>query len=83
MLQGRHNQSIPYIVFGTATVIASVVSAFLPETSREALPQTIADAEALGKKQKFFAWNLTPWHEKTVCVDDGTRLKAVGPNKGM
>ncbi|CAG0897544.1 unnamed protein product, partial [Darwinula stevensoni] len=69
---GRHKQSIPYVVFGTAAVVASVVSTFLPESSHEALPQTITDSEAFGKKQKFFAWNLTPWHEKTTHVDDGS-----------
>ena len=63
--QGRYKQSIPYVVFGTASVLASAASTLLPESAREALPQTVADAEAFGRGETFLAWRLAPWRERT------------------
>lgn len=42
-------QPLPFVIFGGATLIAGAMSLLLPETKGQLMPETIADAEALGR----------------------------------
>lgn len=43
-------ESLPLILFGTLGLIAGVVSLVFPETLGQKLPDTIAEAENIGRK---------------------------------
>ena len=49
VLLGDYLRPIPYIIFGTVSLIAGGLALFLPETLGQPLPQTIDDAINLGK----------------------------------
>lgn len=44
---------LPFLIFGGATLLAGAMSLMLPETKGELMPETIADAEALGRLVAF------------------------------
>jgi len=57
ILQGSNvNQKYPYIVLGSAAVLATVTTAFLPETLNKKLPENIKDAKYFGNNQKFWSF---------------------------
>ena len=41
--------SFPLFIFGVSCVVAALLALFLPETGGQPLPQTLEDAEQLGK----------------------------------
>ncbi|KAJ8029557.1 Organic cation transporter protein [Holothuria leucospilota] len=43
---------LPFVIFGGSTLLAGVMSLMLPETKGELMPETIADAEALGREEE-------------------------------
>ncbi|XP_071440903.1 organic cation transporter protein-like [Hetaerina americana] len=47
-----YGASLPYIVFGAVAMIAGFSSLVLPETLQAKLPETVAEAEQLGRKKK-------------------------------
>ncbi|GFQ96099.1 solute carrier family 22 member 16 [Trichonephila clavata] len=53
---GQYGKSLPFVLVGVTCLITGVAATFLPETLNENLPQTITDAEAFGKDQKYFSW---------------------------
>ena len=46
LLWGRN---VPSIVFGCSAIVAGILVFFLPETKGQKLPQTLEEAEAMGK----------------------------------
>ncbi|XP_035223447.1 organic cation transporter 1-like isoform X2 [Stegodyphus dumicola] len=54
---GMYKKTIPFLIIGSFCMLAGVLSAFLPETLNENLPQTINDAKDFGKDQEFFSFN--------------------------
>ena len=48
-MEGDFGTALPLIIFGGLSVIAGVLSLFLPETKGKILPETIEDAEQFGK----------------------------------
>jgi hypothetical protein len=57
ILQGSNvNQKYPYIVLGSVAVLATVTTAFLPETLNKKLPETLKDAKYFGNNQKFWTF---------------------------
>lgn len=42
---------LPYLSFGMMALIASILVNFLPETLNEELPDTLEEAENIGKKK--------------------------------
>ena len=49
LVKGDFGTALPLIIFGGLSVIAGVLSLFLPETKGKILPETIEDAEQFGK----------------------------------
>ncbi|XP_071440795.1 organic cation transporter protein-like [Hetaerina americana] len=47
-----YGASLPYIVFGAVAMLAGFSSLVLPETLHAKLPETVAEAEHLGRKKK-------------------------------
>jgi hypothetical protein len=57
ILQGSNvNQKYPYIVLGSVAILATVTTAFLPETLNKKLPENIKDAKYFGNNQKFWTF---------------------------
>jgi hypothetical protein len=55
----------PYVIIGIVSASGMVAALFLPETLHQRLPETLADAHAFGRDQKF--WSLP---EKPIAVKD-------------
>ncbi|XP_078666051.1 organic cation transporter protein-like isoform X2 [Branchiostoma floridae x Branchiostoma belcheri] len=49
-LLGRHWAPMPYVIFGGASIAAGLLALLLPETVGRKLPETIEEAESIGKK---------------------------------
>lgn len=58
LFQSTHHLSYPYWIMAMLCVVGMVVSAFLPETLNQNLPETIDDANKFGKGVKF--WSIFP-----------------------
>jgi hypothetical protein len=55
ILQGSNvNQKYPYIVLGSAAVLATITTTFLPETLNKKLPENLKDAKYFGNNHKFW-----------------------------
>jgi uncharacterized membrane protein len=50
------NQKYPYIVLGSVAILATITTAFLPETLNKKLPENIKDAKYFGIDQKFWTF---------------------------
>ncbi|PIK43918.1 putative organic cation transporter protein-like [Apostichopus japonicus] len=50
ILLGAHWAPFPFVVFGGLTIMAGFMALLLPETKGQLMPETIADAEALGRQ---------------------------------
>jgi OCT family organic cation transporter-like MFS transporter 4/5 len=48
-VSGKFGQALPLVIFGGASVIAGILSVFLPETLNQKLPETIQDGVEFGK----------------------------------
>ena len=57
-------ESLPFWILGTVGMAACILPLFLPETAGVDLPDTIEDAESLGKGQKFFSMPIFSRHRK-------------------
>jgi len=64
MNQGQFNPAAPYLVLGAMSLAGMLASSFLPETFRQALPETIEDANKFGKSNKF--WSFLPEEDSTI-----------------
>ena len=57
VLQGSNiNQKYLYIVLGSVAILATIATAFLPETLNRKLPDNIQDAKYFGRNQKFWSF---------------------------
>lgn len=43
---------LPYLTFGTMSILASLLVLKLPETLNKKLPDTLAEAESIGLKKR-------------------------------
>ena len=43
---------LPALVFGLASLLSGALALFVPETANAALPDTLQQAEALGKRRR-------------------------------
>ena len=55
--------TIPYICLAVVSAIGMISCSLLPETFKQSLPETLDDAENLGKTAKF--WSFLPKDYKT------------------
>nr|XP_042896300.1 beta-alanine transporter [Parasteatoda tepidariorum] len=58
-----YGKALPFVIISLTCFIIGIVASFLPETLNENLPQTIEDAEEIGKDQKYFSFQ-----RKDKCV---------------
>lgn len=56
---GSSYKALPFIVLGVLSLVSAPSYLFLPETKNRSLPQTIEEAEGLGKGQKFWGLNIS------------------------
>jgi len=61
--QGRFYAGAPYLAMAIMSLTGLLVTAFLPETLHQHLPETIEDADAFGKEHQF--WSLHPKRRKS------------------
>lgn len=52
---GKFRVWLPLVIMGAVCLTSGILSAFLPETLFENLPQTLEDGDSFGKDQKFFS----------------------------
>ena len=43
---------LPFLIIGSACILASILGFFIPETKGEPMPETIMDALNIGKKNR-------------------------------
>ncbi|OWF37560.1 Organic cation transporter protein [Mizuhopecten yessoensis] len=48
LIGGKMGQAVPLVIFGAASVLAGILTMFLPETLNTRLPETIEDARLFG-----------------------------------
>lgn len=53
---GMTDLKLPYATMFLVCFIGSISASLLPETAGKSLPETLSDAEAFGKNEKFFSW---------------------------
>ncbi|XP_033741747.1 organic cation transporter protein-like [Pecten maximus] len=51
VIDGNLGRAVPLVIFGGASVIAGVMSLWLPETKSRELPETLEDARKFGRKK--------------------------------
>ncbi|XP_033741750.1 uncharacterized protein LOC117328333 [Pecten maximus] len=51
IIGGKMGQAIPLVIFGAASVLAGILTLFLPETLNTRLPETIEDARLFGTEK--------------------------------
>ena len=49
-VSGKYSQILPMLIFGGVTGLAGLLALLLPETHKKRLPETIEEAEKLGRK---------------------------------
>lgn len=49
LVGGDFGKALPYVVFGSASVIAGAMALTLPETLHQPTPETLQDAISLGQ----------------------------------
>ena len=49
LLTSRYWEPAPLVIFGSATIIAGLLTALLPETRGKKLPENVADGEMFGR----------------------------------
>ncbi|XP_012266588.2 organic cation transporter protein-like [Athalia rosae] len=73
-------RSLPLVIFGTGSVIASVLTLFLPETLNQKLPDTIEEGERRGRslRAEHHVINLTKSDEAMrLQSDEKTKLQSI------
>ena len=68
---GETHKAYPFIIMGILSFICVPAYIFLPETKGKSLPQTISEAQDLGKDQKFWGLNLKNNTESEDRIDSG------------
>ena len=63
--QSKINLALPYLILATLGVIGVLASMFLPETLHSPLPESIEDADNIGKTAPF--WSYLP-NQPTKCT---------------
>ncbi|XP_021380087.1 organic cation transporter protein-like isoform X3 [Mizuhopecten yessoensis] len=51
LIGGKMGQAVPLVIFGAASVLAGILTMFLPETLNTRLPETIEDARLFGTEE--------------------------------
>lgn len=51
IIGGKMGQAVPLVIFGAASVLAGILTLFLPETLNSRLPETIEDARLFGTEK--------------------------------
>ncbi|GIX97627.1 organic cation transporter 1 [Caerostris extrusa] len=67
-LLSQYGKALPFVLIGLTSFLTGVLASFLPETLNENLPQTMTDAEAFGKNQKYFSWTKKSEKSKDPAV---------------
>ncbi|XP_060068379.1 organic cation transporter protein-like [Ylistrum balloti] len=50
VIEGNLGRAVPLVVFGAASVVAGILSLWLPETNNKDLPESLEDGRRFGKK---------------------------------
>ncbi|KAL5009958.1 hypothetical protein ScPMuIL_012263 [Solemya velum] len=66
---GPEGKAMPLLIFGSASILAGVVSLWLPETLNQKLPETMEDGEQFGKVPKTVADEFTSIEVKVTGAD--------------
>lgn len=64
---------LPSLLFGLTSLLCGVLTLFIPETANCELPDTVQEAELIGKKKKQIK-ELTLLTSETKCADTGDPL---------
>ncbi|GIX97827.1 organic cation transporter 1 [Caerostris darwini] len=67
-LLNQYGKALPFVLIGLTSLVTGILASFLPETLNENLPQTMTDAEAFGKNQKYFSWTKKAEKSKDLAV---------------
>ncbi|GIY74832.1 organic cation transporter 1 [Caerostris darwini] len=67
-LLNQYGKALPFVLIGLTSFLTGILASFLPETLNENLPQTLTDAEAFGKNQKYFSWTKKAVKSKDPAV---------------
>ncbi|XP_060072924.1 organic cation transporter-like protein isoform X6 [Ylistrum balloti] len=51
VIDGDLGRAVPLVVFGTMSVVAGILSLWLPETNKKDLPETLGDSKRFGQKE--------------------------------
>ncbi|XP_033740181.1 organic cation transporter protein-like [Pecten maximus] len=51
VIEGNFGRAVPLVVFGAASVVAGIMSLWLPETNNRDLPETLEDGRRFGTKE--------------------------------
>jgi len=68
---GATDLRLPYLVMFLICCAGTVATALLPETAGRSLPETMADANAFGKDDKFFSWKAPIFDKKKKTDENG------------
>ncbi|XP_013403454.1 organic cation transporter protein [Lingula anatina] len=66
--------TIPMIIFGAASISAAILVGFLPETTNINLPETLEDAQNLGRKQSTHKKKIRHDEDKDLIAQKETQL---------
>ena len=67
---GMTDLRLPYTVMFLVCIAGFFGAIVLPETAGKSLPETMADAEKFGKKDKFFSWHAPIFNKKDENEDN-------------
>ncbi|XP_060072912.1 organic cation transporter protein-like [Ylistrum balloti] len=59
VIDGDLGRAVPLVVFGTMSVVAGILSLWLPETNKKDLPETLEDSKRFGQKESSEKCELT------------------------
>ncbi|XP_069134928.1 organic cation transporter protein-like [Argopecten irradians] len=51
VIEGNFGRAVPLVVFGAASVVAGIMSLWLPETNNKHLPESLEDGRRFGRKE--------------------------------
>lgn len=68
VFQGKLNPMLPYVAMAFLSLLGIIASIFLPETLHRSLPESIEEANHIGKDVKF--WTYLP-HKTSKQVENG------------
>jgi len=64
VVQGQSDVVFPYIAFLVISIFTAIAISFLPETLNHSLPETLEEANDLGRFAKY--WSFLPHGTKLV-----------------